>query len=105
MNELDVLRLIRDRLSTVFEIDRLILFGSRATGKARSDSDYDVLVIAKTRIPFVKRQTKARLALGPRDFALDLLVYTPAEARRASALTGSAVYWALREGREFDASP
>ena len=103
MNDIDVLKFIRDRLGNIFKIDRLILFGSRASGTAGSDSDYDVLVIARSRVPFVRRQTRARLALGPRDFALDLLVYTPAEARRAAALTGSAVYWALREGKELDA--
>lgn len=27
--------------------DKIILFGSRATGKARKDSDYDILVLKK----------------------------------------------------------
>jgi len=33
MTDQEVLRLIRDRLSSIFKIERLILFGSRASGR------------------------------------------------------------------------
>ncbi len=104
MTEHEVLSLIDSKLRTGFEVERIILFGSRARGNARPDSDFDVLVIADSSTPFVRRQAEARQLLGHRKFPLDLLVYTPEEVRAAEAITGSAVYWALREGRVFRAA-
>ena len=103
MSEQEVLSLIRERLSKLFPIRRLILFGSRARGSAAADSAYDVLVVVDTEIPFIERQGRALLALGRRSFAVDLLVYTDQEAAKEAAVPGSAVYWAFREGREFRA--
>jgi hypothetical protein len=37
--------------------------------------------------------------MGRRDFALDLLVFTPEELQEGCALNGSALYWANQEGR------
>ena len=93
------LMMIRDRLSKKFDIVRIVLFGSRARGEASPDSDYDVLVVAQTDVPFVERQGLALLALGKRDFAVDLLMYTPAEAEREAKILGSTLFWAEREGK------
>jgi uncharacterized protein len=104
MSEQEVLQFIYTKLSEQFKIQRMVLFGSRARGEAKADSDYDVLVVAESDIPFVKRQGLARIALGPRDFPLDLLVYTPAEAEAEAAILGSTVFFAQREGREYHAA-
>jgi len=101
MTEAEVLKTVYDRLATRFDILQLVLFGSRARGDAKATSDYDVLVVANTDLPFIQRQGLALLALGPRDFSVDLLVYTPEEAAREKAVLGSAVYWALREGKAY----
>ena len=44
-----VLLQFRDALGAVYgdQIERVVLFGSRARGEARSDSDYDVAVFLK----------------------------------------------------------
>lgn len=55
---------------------RVILFGSRAQGTARPDSDVDLLVV----LPDGTDRRKARVALGSRiqrHVGLDLLVATP----------------------------
>ncbi len=101
MNEAEVVAWIRERLAKTMAIQRLILFGSRARGEAGPYSDYDVIVVAESDVPFVDRQGQALIALGKRDFPLDLLVYTPSELDRAAAIPGSAAYWALREGRVY----
>ncbi|MEZ0325994.1 MAG: nucleotidyltransferase domain-containing protein [Fimbriimonas sp.] len=103
-DEQQVLIEIRERLQRTFRIRDIVLFGSRAKGTARTDSDFDVLVIADSDLPFIRRQGLALLALGKRDYPLDLLVYTPDEADTASAIPGSAVYWALKEGRRLGAA-
>ncbi len=104
MSESEVLRFIGDRLKPQFDVKKIVLFGSRATGTAEPDSDYDVLVIVDSDIPFIRRQGQALMALGRRDFAIDLLVYTAEESERAEKILGSAVYWANRDGREYIAS-
>jgi hypothetical protein len=60
-------------------------------------------VLSEIREPFMERQGLAMLALGRRDYALDLLVFTPQEVERDRAIPGSAIYWALEEGRRVDA--
>ncbi len=102
-DERTVLTEIREQLEDKFNVLDLVLFGSRAKGNSREDSDYDVLVITDSEVPFVKRQGLALLALGKREYPLDLLVYTRAEIEQALTVPGSIVFWALKEGRRIDA--
>ena len=78
---------------------RVILFGSRARGDARPDSDLDLLLVVDTDLPLPKRLFVANKAV--RDFGLpiDLLVLTPEEVERLSSWSSSVVPAALREGR------
>lgn len=46
-----VLRRIIKRVVSVANPDRVILFGSRAYGNARPDSDYDLLVVYSGKLP------------------------------------------------------
>ncbi|MDO8631666.1 MAG: nucleotidyltransferase domain-containing protein, partial [Phycisphaerales bacterium] len=43
-----MLKMISDRVIKAFDPLRLILFGSRARGTARADSDIDLLVVMPT---------------------------------------------------------
>jgi len=101
--EQKVLQLISDRLRPIFDVRDIVLFGSRARGTARQDSDYDVLVIVRSDVEFFKRNQVALRAVGLRSFSLDLLVYTESEYNAAQAMTGSALYWAAQEGVSFGA--
>ena len=100
MSETEVIRTIRERLQSLFDVRRIVLFGSRGRGDAQVDSDYDVLVLVDSDVPFVARQAAARQAVGRVGAPLDLLVYTPSEAERAEQIPGTALYWAAREGKE-----
>lgn len=67
------------RIAETIRPTKIILFGSRATGKARAESDIDLLIVysgAKT-----KRTVKLDVErLFPfRDFSMDLFVLTPEE--------------------------
>ncbi len=91
--------MVLERLKGRFDIERVVLFGSRGRGDAQPDSDYDLLVIANSNMDFVPRQVAARRAVGRIGAALDLLVYTPSEASSAAAIPGTALYWAVLEGK------
>lgn len=97
----EVLRLITERLRPHLDIQRVVLFGSRARGDHHPDSDFDVLVIAESDVPFIKRQRLAQVWVGRKNFPLDLLVYTPEEAAEAASILGTAVCWAEREGIQY----
>jgi len=68
------------RLRSAFDPCTIYLFGSRATGTARPDSDFDVMVIVpESDESHFDRFKRARAAL--RDFqpSVDVLVYTAQE--------------------------
>jgi predicted nucleotidyltransferase len=61
--------------------DKIYLFGSRASGGSNSESDIDLLVVARsTESPFLRRiRLRKMLKEYDRRYGLDLLVYTPEE--------------------------
>ena len=68
----------------VREIDpqKIILFGSRARGEARDDSDLDLFIVQDSQRP--NRQVRRRIEylLWGRRFAVDLIVRRPEEVER-----------------------
>jgi uncharacterized protein len=71
-----------------FDPDKVILFGSHATGRVHADSDVDVLVVMPARNQ-LDQAAKIHLATMP-PFPLHLLVRTPAN-----------LAWRLAEGDPF----
>ena len=90
----EMVRRIADRFSPL----KVILFGSRAVGTARLDSDVDLLVI----LPEVDNSHKAaiemRRALADLPVGKDIVVSTPAEVARFGDCVGHVLRSALREG-------
>lgn len=86
------------RLVSVFSPAIVLLFGSRARGDARSDSDVDLLVVWKDENPPARRAAAVRLALGRIGFPIDLAVLTPSEFARLKEWRGHVVHLAAREG-------
>lgn len=66
-------------LREAFPLRLLVLFGSRAAGNAREDSDYDVAVVGDVPGPPGERAATVRRLLRGLGVALDVLVYTSAE--------------------------
>lgn len=78
--------------------DKIILFGSRARGDAREDSDYDILVI-KTGIENERYIAKKlyRNMLGV-NVGVDIIVKTPEGVEKSTQRFVSVVKEALEEG-------
>jgi uncharacterized protein len=94
--------LIRDIVRRIVEMahpERIILFGSRARGNARPDSDFDVLVIKESNEPGYRRDAALYLALAGLNVPVDVLTYTPEEIRDWSAVPQAFVTTVLREGK------
>ena len=86
---------------------RLVLFGSRARGDARPDSDVDLLVVMPqaTLTPLERQQAtrSLRAALRPLPLTVgaDLVVVGEGDAERLAGSRWHVVARALREGREL----
>lgn len=60
--------------------NRIILFGSRARGQWRPDSDVDLMIELETDLPFNERALRVYSLFHPRRWSMDVVVYTPTEA-------------------------
>ena len=78
---------------------KILLFGSYARGDATADSDLDLLVIADEVNDRASEMVRLRRLLRPLRVPADVLVYSADEVSRWGAQTGTALYWALREGK------
>jgi predicted nucleotidyltransferase len=65
-------------VSTEMDPERIIVFGSMASGEIGEWSDLDVVVVMETELPFLERLRLILRRVWPK-VALDLFVYTPAE--------------------------
>lgn len=87
------------RILTVGSPRRIVLFGSRARGDARRDSDLDLLIIEDSDLPRYRRPPRYLRALVGLFPAKDLVVWTPAEVNAWRDVPNAFITTALREGR------
>jgi predicted nucleotidyltransferase len=88
-----------DRLAQAAKPERILLFGSHARGEANDESDLDLLVIETEVADRAAEMVRLRRLLRPLRIPVDLLVYSRADIDRWGHQPGSALYWALREGK------
>lgn len=99
MSTADTIREAVARLSADPRTQRIILFGSQARGDADAGSDIDLLVIESEVADRGAEMVRLRRLLRRLPAAFDVLVYTQGELDRWSKEPGSALYWALMEGK------
>ncbi len=96
----DVLPEIIRRLVDEFDPEEIILFGSRAWGEPRPDSDYDLLVIiTSSQEKPTRRATRGYRCLQEIGIPIDLLVKTRGEFDRYSGVAASLEAEITRRGR------
>jgi predicted nucleotidyltransferase len=95
----NLLNEVVQRILTVTNPDKIILFGSYARGDANKDSDLDILIIQPSDLPRYKRSTPIRLALLGVFPSKDIVVYTPEEVEEWKTASASFIANVLREGK------
>jgi uncharacterized protein len=99
----DLTDIIREEFSkNDIPIDKLYLFGSRAQGNARPDSDYDFLVVSGIHIERLKQrriisEIRRRFVF---DFDIDVDILVVSKDHISASLTdkGKISYYAIRDG-------
>jgi predicted nucleotidyltransferase len=85
--------------------NKIILFGSYARNSADKDSDLDLLVIEDQPVNRGEEMVKIRNAIGDIGVGIDILVYSEKDVQESGHLRGSALYWALKEGKVLYENP
>jgi predicted nucleotidyltransferase len=94
----DVIEDIVRRVVETVQPQRVVLFGSRARGDSRPDSDFDLLVIKESDEPRYRRSIPLYVALADLPAEVEVIVYTPEEVAEWSAVPQAFVSTAVREG-------
>ncbi len=95
---IEELKEFKTALSSTFPIEKMLFFGSRASGEAKKWSDIDLLIVSK------KFKGKRPLDRGVElyakwtlDYPVDFLCYTPEEFEKSKKKIGIASH-ALKHG-------
>ena len=96
-----ILKEFKKRVNRTIKIERMILFGSRARGDERKNSDVDIILVSKEfknqksfrRSPQIYLKWKS-------EYGTDIICLTPEELERKKSQIGI-IKTALREGVEI----
>jgi predicted nucleotidyltransferase len=101
----EVLNEVVDRIVQAVRPQRIVLFGSAATGQMGPDSDLDLLVIMPDGIH--RRRTAQAIYSSLKGFGLakDIVVVTEGDVRNYGDNPSLVLCPALREGRELYHAP
>ena len=93
-------KILQQIISSIVKLvnpDKIILFGSRATGKAKKDSDYDVLILKK----FCKKKALRRKLYSNglnAGVPVDMIVNTPNQFDKLKEYYSYVYYDIAKEG-------
>jgi len=95
---IDQLKKFKMRIEKEFPVEKIIFFGSRATGKPHKDSDIDLIIVSNKfkKLDFIKRSSKM-YDYWNLDYPVDFLCFTPEEFSKRSKMI-TIVREAVREG-------
>lgn len=97
----EIIEEIVRRLVAGYRPQKVILFGSHASGTARPDSDIDLLIIKETSERFIDRWVAVRRLLSDpnRRIGLDTIVLSPREIEERLAIGDQVIAEILEKGQ------
>jgi predicted nucleotidyltransferase len=95
----DLIREITQKVVDHFHPKKIVLFGSRAWGSPRPDSDLDLLVIMNSRLRPIARAVSIREVCRPKFVSMDVLVRTPGELRERLRINDPFYLEILKKGK------
>ena len=95
----DRLNTITQKLVERIQPEKIVVFGSYATGQAKPESDVDLLIILESNLRRDQRQEAISQVLRPRDFPVDILAYTPSEVSACTNDPHSFLRYILTTGK------
>lgn len=101
---MNINEVIKNVVVQVLPNSRVILFGSRARGDFRENSDYDILVIVKEELSPISKmpyRTSIRKKLLSQNIFSDVLIQSESEILQKQTLTGHVVKNIMEEGMEI----
>jgi len=87
------------RILAVSRPNRIILFGSAATGQMTRDSDIDLLLVAPAEANTVEERVRIRRAIGNLGFPFDICMMAPDWFEASKNMVGGLAYPANKYGR------
>jgi len=102
--EQETLQQIVQRILSVASPERIILFGSAATGKMTPDSDIDLLIIEREIVDRQGEYVRIREALGDIPYPFDIILVSASWYETYKHYIGTIAFPASREGRELYAA-
>jgi predicted nucleotidyltransferase len=97
--EQETVREIVNRVRTVSEPDRIILFGSAAAGRMTRDSDIDLLVLQKRPLDARGESVRIRRALGAIGYPVDVIVMSTERFEETKDVIGGIAFPANKYGK------
>lgn len=82
-----------------YKPEKIILFGSAASGNLTTDSDADFFIIKRTEDDFFKRCINVRRIIRDKGIPVDIIVYTPEETKKRYNMGDFFVREILDEGK------
>ena len=96
----NIKRILLNALKNI-QYNQIILFGSRATGNNREDSDYDILVIVNNSFSMDeirKIECDIRKKMATHLIDVDILVRTEKMISKYEKVSGTVIHEAMKEG-------
>jgi predicted nucleotidyltransferase len=87
------------RILAVSKPNKIILFGSAATGQMTPDSDIDLLLVGPAEANTVEERVRIRRAIGNLGFPFDICMMAPDWFEASKDIVGGLAYPANKYGR------
>lgn len=100
--ELRKLKAVTQKIIREYAPEKIILFGSYAWGIPTEDSDFDLLVVKKSKKNRLDRERELRMKLLGNHFPpLELLIYTPDELNKRVQIGDFFIKDILKRGKKM----